>query len=297
MRVHYEKIVSGAHSFAVREFRSRVFTAPFHFHPEYELTVVLAGRGRRFAGDSVEDFGPGDLALIGANLPHRWASTAPAAGKPQSRSLVLQFRRDCLGGAFFAAYELAAVSRLLDRAHRGLHFTGRVVEQAGTALAALRDSTGAARIAGLVMLLERLEAEKSRMLASASYRTEMSDLSARRIDRVISFVEENYSDESLTLADAASIASLTPSAFRRFFARSVGRTFVSFVNETRVSHACRLLTETDEPVTSICFACGFGTISNFNQRFRNAKSQSPREYREGFQEQARGMPARFTLRT
>ncbi len=62
----------------------------------------------------------------------------------RSRSLVLQFRRDCLGEAFFAASELSEVSRLLDRADCGLHFTGEVTGQIGATLATLRESTGAA---------------------------------------------------------------------------------------------------------------------------------------------------------
>ena len=46
----------------------------WHHHPEMELTLTLNCKGQRFVGDNVSGFGDGDLALVGANLPHTWVS-------------------------------------------------------------------------------------------------------------------------------------------------------------------------------------------------------------------------------
>ena len=46
----------------------------WHHHPEMELTLTLNCIGQRFVGDSVSSFGDGDLAMVGANLPHTWTS-------------------------------------------------------------------------------------------------------------------------------------------------------------------------------------------------------------------------------
>ena len=46
----------------------------WHHHPEFELTLTLNSRGERFIGDHVGSYEPGDLVLVGPNLPHSWAS-------------------------------------------------------------------------------------------------------------------------------------------------------------------------------------------------------------------------------
>lgn len=295
MRVHFEKVMTArAQSFACREFRSRVFTAPFHFHPEYELTAIVSGHGRRFVGDSVEDFAPGDLVLVGANLPHRWASTPPAMGEKGARSFVLQFRRECLGPGFFDMPELAAVHRLLERSSRGLAYGAEVATDVRQRLGRLRHLEGLRRIETFLAILDRLTAVPDRCLVSPGYRMTSGAHDAARIDRVISYVEEHYADDTLSLDDVARMAALTPSAFSRFFSHATGRTFVHFVNDVRLSHACRLLVETDRSVAEICFACGFGAASNFHARFREAKATSPLGFREMFRASEPPMPARFT---
>ncbi len=296
MRVHFEKVMTArTQSFGCREFRSEAFTAPFHFHPEYELTAIVAGRGRRFVGDSVEDFGPGDLVLLGANLPHRWASTSVGARDGASHSIVLQFRRDCLGESFWDLPEMRSVSPLLDRSRRGLHFNPRAAAEAIGILSRLKETSGGSRLSALIEILECLSRARGRMLASSGYNSDVSVLGADRIDRVISHVEANFQDEGLGLAEASRVAALTPGAFSRFFSRATGRTFVSFVNEVRLSHVCRMLTESDDSVAGICFGCGFGTTSNFHQKFRDAKKMSPLAYRRLFRDPTRKIPHRFSI--
>jgi transcriptional regulator GlxA family with amidase domain len=74
---------------------------------------------------------------------------------------------------------------------------------------------------------------------------------------------------------------MSPQGFSRFFRRYMGRSFVSYVCELRVGRACRLLLETDQTVSQVCWACGFTNLSNFNRRFRMLKGLAPREYRRG----------------
>ena len=52
------------HAFLIRNFGAEAFEAPYHFHPEYELTSIVQGAGTRYVGSHMDHSGPGDLVLI-----------------------------------------------------------------------------------------------------------------------------------------------------------------------------------------------------------------------------------------
>jgi AraC-like DNA-binding protein len=52
-----------------------------------------------------------------------------------------------------------------------------------------------------------------------------------------------------------------------------------YVNDYRVREACRLLADTDEPITRIMFDAGFQTKSNFNREFLRVTGMSPKAWR------------------
>lgn len=51
------------------------------------------------------------------------------------------------------------------------------------------------------------------------------------------------------------------------------------VNRYRVSNACALITNTQQPITEIAMSCGFGSIRNFNREFKQIVGMTPKEYR------------------
>jgi hypothetical protein len=57
------------------------------------LTLIIQGNGKRFVGDSIENFEAGDLVLLGSNLPHFWRSDKVfyENSKPVSEAIVIQF--------------------------------------------------------------------------------------------------------------------------------------------------------------------------------------------------------------
>jgi AraC-like DNA-binding protein len=101
---------------------------------------------------------------------------------------------------------------------------------------------------------------------------------SERLQAACQFILDHFRDELDHRALAAK-AHLAPASFSRLFKRVTGKTCTAFINEIRLGHSCRLLQETENPVTGIAFDCGFRNLSHFNRRFRRQYHCSPREYR------------------
>ncbi|MGW6158989.1 AraC family ligand binding domain-containing protein, partial [Streptomyces sp. NPDC055144] len=134
--------------------RESAFDFGWHYHAEYELVLMTEGSGTRYVGTTVEPYAPGDLMLIGPDVPHTFVSRPHPDGVAEAA--VAQFRYDFLGPDFFALPQFRAVRTLLARSARGLLFT-RTSDAVRTRLTGLpeqRDS--AAATVALLAVLGRL---------------------------------------------------------------------------------------------------------------------------------------------
>src|ERR1700748_2221491 len=108
MQPRFEAISAGGNaSFVCKTTTGPGWKFAWHFHPEYELTLITRGSGQRFVGDHIGDFRAGDLVLLGPNLPHTWYSRPPLVDLPHVAT-VIQFHRDCVGEDFFDRPELSS---------------------------------------------------------------------------------------------------------------------------------------------------------------------------------------------
>lgn len=280
MRAKFQKVpVNPERSFHLLERKLPRFTAPWHFHPEVELTLILAGRGRRFVGDSIEPFAEGDFVLIGPNLPHFWQSEEPR-GDARAHCMVVQFSPEVLGDRFLALPEFAAVRRLLTASSRGLQFTGQAAVEASLRLRALGTISGMSALLEFFAILDILaHAGAKRRLTSLAYEPSLDVQAERRLARVYKFLTARFR-EPLPLSQIARVAAMTPPGFSRYFRRVTGRNVSAFLNDLRVDHSARLLAESDRTVADIAGAVGYETLSNFNRRFRERMGMPPREYRQ-----------------
>ena len=115
---------SNRQSFLARKFDEWAYDSPYHFHPEYELTCITKGTGKRYMGSHMEDFVAGDLILLGPNLPHCWKLTNIEQMQNEAGAIVIQFTEDFLGSNFWERPELQDLSKLLKRSVTGIRFDG-----------------------------------------------------------------------------------------------------------------------------------------------------------------------------
>jgi AraC-like DNA-binding protein len=266
----------GQHSFMAYNISPPKFDFFWHYHPEYELTLILKGRGRRLVGDNHENFESGDLALIGPGLPHTWVSDSGVKGK--SEAIVVQFSADFIE-RFAGLDELSAITKLLLQAKQGISFKGKRSAAAREQIKLLPTKRGVEKITGLLHLLHELSKLKSVPLASSFYQPLKGKENENRINKVCQYVQK-HAAAPLTIHKAAALIHLSPGAFCKFFKRITGKTFSDYVNDIRIANVCNELMATDKQVAEIAYGNGFETLTYFNRVFLRKKKMRPGSYRK-----------------
>lgn len=263
-------------------FKSFVRSEPaFHFgwhsHREFELTLIVSGRGTRYVGTTTETFGPGDLVLLGPDLPHTYASDESDG---HARAVVTQFRYEFLGEGFFFLPQFRHIDQLLGRAAHGLRFDPEAVELRD-ALAALPHLDGGLRTVELLAALDELAEVAATPITGSGHAATPSPVARERIDLVCRHLQRTHT-EPISQAEIAALVHMSPTSFSHFFRRTMGRTLTDYVTQLRIETACTLLSETSWPVTRVADRSGFRNLSNFNRRFRLLKGTTPLAYRMAY---------------
>jgi len=272
-------------SFHCEVVRDSSYNAAWHFHPEYQLTLVIKSRGHRLVGDNIAPLHAGDLALIGSNLPHVWQQDEPDPDNPTGavHAIIVRFLETFAGRGFLEIPEMEPVRRLFQRAARGLHVTGATREIVAEKMRRLPDATGLERITALLSILAALARSKElRPIASPGFLPVLESTDQDRMQRVCNYINSHLT-ETIDRARVAREAHLSEGACSRFFKLRTGKTLPQYVNELRVGRACRMLAEEEGKITGIALECGFTNLANFNRRFREITRLTPRDYRRQFQ--------------
>ena len=272
-------------SFKLKNIALSALEFNWHCHPEYEIMYMFGSKGKRFIGDSISYYDQGDLFFIGPNLPHTWYSKAGAMGKNRKHEAILiQFVENFAGLNVRTVPELFSLEKLFSESTRGIQFHGRAKEAVSRKIRELQTREGLPRLIILLSILEilaRADKNDRDVLSSIEFTRRLQPNDQSRIDRVCTFINENYKNR-VRLEDAASIVNMSTTAFSRFFKKSTGKTFVGYVNALRIGWACKLLIESDMNIAEISYEVGFNNLSNFNRRFAERHHMNPREYRHQF---------------
>jgi AraC family transcriptional regulator len=86
-------------------------------------------------------------------------------------------------------------------------------------------------------------------------------------------------DDCPTLAELAALCNLSVRQLTRGFRASRGRSIGSYIADSRIEQARRMLAA-DARVKTVAYAMGFASPSNFSVAFRRATGETPRQFRE-----------------
>lgn len=99
-----------------------------------------------------------------------------------------------------------------------------------------------------------------------------------KAEQMACFIAEHYL-EPLSIDDIGARVNLHPNYAMSLFRQTFATTLTDYLAQHRVAHAQRLLVTTDEQILAIALASGFGSVSRFNDVFRQSCGCSPRDYR------------------
>lgn len=267
------------HAFVAKNLKQPIFDPNWHFHREYQIFMVLKGRGTRFIGDTIQPYKEGDITFTGPNLPHLWRSDPES---PFSEGIVVYFNEDVLGETLLAKEEGIKLRQVLRKSMRGVSVHGHTADWVGERLRNLIRSQGFLGVLELLGILHLLSLSgEIELLASPGYTNSLKEGDTQRMNLVYAHVMKHYK-RKITVREMAALTNMAPTSFSRYFSTHANKTFSGFISEIRIGQACKLLIEQKMNASQTCYESGFQTMSNFNKQFKALTGRTPMAYKRAF---------------
>lgn len=262
----------------IAHFQAGGLTIPGRIIFDYELVLILKGKGKWTCEDESRPYGPNDLLFIPPFVPHAFSAEA---GSSEHVAVHFDFAPDCpppVSGLdrrrpyhvqFTHALQIARQQRLF-AGHRVEHALRDIVEEHNSS-----ETLGAARasvhLAGVLL-----------SLLSASQAPRSSSGQARDHARVESIVSHmrGHLGESLDHREFERVSGLSTSRLQAVFREVTGYPPLDYLRRLRVEEARRLLADPRLSVKEIAARIGFRDTSHFSKVFRRIDGLSPAHYRD-----------------
>jgi len=105
------------------------------------------------------------------------------------------------------------------------------------------------------------------------------DKTKAMLKKVLEYIEEKYTDESLSLNDAAGVANVSPNYFSAIFSQEMNMTFIEYVTKKRMDKAKKLLRQSRMSTADVAVEVGYKDSHYFSFVFKKTQGCTPREYR------------------
>lgn len=248
----------------------------WHFHPEFELTFIVAPNGTRRIGDHIGNFEGSDLVFIGSNIPHL---NFDYGIKTEYEKVVLQIKEDFFKNDFITTPELAFIYQLFENSKRVICFHGSVKAKIGKRLQKIHLLSHFEQFIEVLSLFQILAiSNEMTFLHDKPFENLYNNKEQLRLKVVYKFIEENY-QRTISIEEISHLTHLSKAAFCRYFKKMTRLTFTEFLNQYRIEQAKRLL-KSDKNVTETCFECGFESLSYFNRIFKKVVGENPIQFKK-----------------
>lgn len=274
---------SADHSFSVRKDMIPNINNRWHYHTEIELICFHKGTGTQFVGDHIKRFEPGDIVLVGSDLPHYWKYDAGCFTDKDSHdpySTVIHFYDNFMGERFLVLPEAKPIKSLLEKAKRGILIKEQYAAEIAKRIERIYQSNGLPKIIALLECLMAISAlPEVVQLSSIGFKSDFRESENERMNNIYNFALNNFK-KKIQLEEIASVADLVPNSFCRYFKARTGKTFSQFLTDIRVGYACKLILDNKMDIKQVCFESGFNNFSCFHKSFKATTGKTPKLYQE-----------------
>jgi len=251
-------------------------SVPLHWHEDVEFIYIKKGRGIIVIDGSEYDVEKGDIAFIVPGNVH---------GIFQYQDDSMEYENILFNGKMFSSslddfYDTfllpffentVEIPKIFRKGVTGYESLKKYLDANDNISSHREGAWGLAIKGNLYLLLFNLV---------TLYEERINSKNNKRIDKlkpVIKHVELHYS-EPITVAEMAALAGFSESHFMRFFKETFGVSFITYLNDYRLSMAARMLLSTEETILEISQQVGFENLSHFNRQFKKKYNKTPSQY-------------------
>ena len=228
-------------------------------------------------------FGQGDLFVISSGQPHVFRSDKDyfrPRSKKKTKSISLYFDEKYAGESFWQLTELLEIRQFLNRLGTGIRIEGPTKNRVTQLIHQLSQVKKVNKLILFLTLLQEIAHSKTLIPLSVVPLRSNLNASDKRMNDVLQFTFKQ-SHRKIKIQEVAAIANLSAEAFCRYFKLHTRKTYTNFLNEVRISHACKLLADGALSIQSVCYDAGFQNLSHFNRQFKRVTGKTPKSYQLG----------------
>lgn len=256
------------------------FYDTLHKHEEHQVTFIAAGSGTLICGEHLGRFEPGDVFFFGSNQPHVLKCDEAyylTNSEKQVRMVSIFFQNDSLGARFLELNESRELKKFLGRAKYGMQFSSNVTVEASAFLENSIHKRGLSLIATFLDLIEMLMRDPAPQFLSHELLPSMNDDEGQRMNAVVQYTLKHFRSP-IGIDEIASVANMVPNSFCRYFKLRTRKTYLNYLNEIRIAHACQLLQKDRLSVSQVAHLSGFKNLAHFNRSFKKVMQMTPGKY-------------------
>ncbi|MFC4324295.1 AraC family transcriptional regulator [Litchfieldia salsa] len=226
-------------------------TFPLHFHRAYELIIVNEGELLVKINQKEYVMNQNDIAFIFNNQMHEFKTM------DHSDISIVIFSPELIGHFF-------------------MNYRGYVPENNVIHLSKIPD----------LNKLDSIYRQKSFLYDICSALVENTEFvpvehstKTKVLHKILLYVDRNYKEDCTLKAIAKELQYDYP-YLSKLFVQMTNMGFTEYLNHYRISQACYLLKNSQQPIGEIAINSGYNNLRSFHRNFKRITSHSPREFRE-----------------